>query len=125
MREIKFRVWNSERKKWTTCGMFHSNTQTKMPIVGLSVYEKCVPLQFTGLHDRNGKEIYEGDVLNCYNWGVTKNELLTVSEIYWDIDEKGWGLNPDPTDGDRYDLFRNIEIIGNIYENPELLTNKS
>jgi hypothetical protein len=41
--------------------------------------------------------------------------------VVWSDEEKGWLLNPDPTDGDRYDLFRNIEVIGNVFQNPELI----
>jgi len=76
----------------------------------------------TGIKDRKGKDIYVGDILNCYNWGHSPaDELLTVSIVEYDKDDKGWGISPDPTDGDRYDLFRNVEVVGNMFENPTLL----
>ena len=77
--------------------------------------------QLTGLTDKNGVEIYDGDIVNAWDWGQPPNKLICVSKVYWDSDDKGWGLSPDPADGDRYDLFRNIEVIGNIYETPELI----
>lgn len=77
--------------------------------------------QFIGLFDKNDKPIYEGDILNVWDWGRPPQELLGVSEVYWDNQEAAWCLAPDPTEGDRYDLFRNIEVIGNTVENPELM----
>lgn len=80
--------------------------------------------QLIGQKDINGEEIYEADILKCRNWGVQSNEVLSVSEVYWDEEEKGWRLSPDPTDGEAYDLFRNVEKIGTLYENPELIKTK-
>lgn len=101
--------------------------------------------QFTGLHDSTtweeltederdkwavygnlpgewkGREIFEGDILKVFNWGhKTKNELLGIVSVIWD--EKGWGYsNHAGCECDRYDMFRNVEKIGSIHENPELL----
>ena len=76
--------------------------------------------QFTGLLDKNGKEIYEGDILQCYHNGLKCGALETVefkNGCFWlrhrDVSIHHWlSLIDDDTD---------IEIIGNIYENPELL----
>jgi hypothetical protein len=66
-------------------------------------------MQFTGLHDKNGKEIYEGDIVKSGNF--------TDSVIYWRCGF-GTGEGQDFTPLDQ----NVIEVIGNIYENPELLS---
>lgn len=84
--------------------------------------------QYTGLHDKNGKEIYEGDIvlLDCYNY----EEPLFSGEfkVIYDV-EKGMWLLVDLENKDRDFTFgeirsyykAEIEVIGNIYDNPELL----
>jgi uncharacterized phage protein (TIGR01671 family) len=80
--------------------------------------------QFTGLKDKNGKEIYEGDVINLHDLC----EMINVNAIIEWSDE-GCFFRPREIrtnrKGGRYwfywDFITDIEIIGNIYENPELL----
>jgi hypothetical protein len=108
MREIKFRVWDIDGKViyktiidlyscWDEFNGFDRNHQ--------------VVMQYTGLKDKNGKEIYEGDI---FRDSKGKNQL-----VRWDLYFWKWGVYNDiETDG--RDAF-SIEIIGNIYENPELI----
>lgn len=75
--------------------------------------------QFTGLLDKNGNKIFEGDVCNVFNWGVKNNDLLFVSNVVYDADELGWNFEKSIIE-DRYDLrkaFNKCEIISNIYDN--------
>ena len=77
--------------------------------------------QYTGLKDKNGKEIYEGDILTYYN---KYSDKIYTQIVKWDQMWAGFGLfekdNKWCKESD-WVKIANIEIIGNIYENPELL----
>ena len=78
-------------------------------------YSHMIPLQYTGHHDCNGKEIYEGDICVVpldYGPGGTKAEIVQIHFTKYE----GWQL--------KEWMFKiGVEIIGNIYENHELLEN--
>lgn len=85
------------------------------------IYPKTLPgfsliyMQFTGLTDKNGKEIYEGDILR-----ISKD---LIEEVEW-IDENNWLGAKCPVNGwvNHGSIYgEDPEIIGNIYENPNLL----
>ena len=83
---------------------------------GLPVYygqydliERCL---FTGLHDKNGKEIYEGDILKEGIRHGTDTGLIYKVVWFQDDTHNGWNIAKKGIRGD--------EIIGNIYENPDL-----
>lgn len=111
MRTIKFRGWNGRSMVYQPA--------LEVEYSGDVVWEFGNLMQFTGLHDKSGKEIYEGDIVrhklpeykpNFY----TEPPLTThgIHEIKW-IDELACYSF--------YDLeYEEVEIIGNIYENPEL-----
>jgi hypothetical protein len=107
MREIKFRQWLDRwHKMHYGIGMVKQDGHWGGPP---SVNFTIDPImQFTGLKDKNGKEIYEGDI-------ITERKYQAVVE--WD--EKSLQFNcHGMLDG------KNYEVIGNIYENPELLEGK-
>jgi len=107
MRQIKFRAWDFENKQM--------RTELRASEIGMLVEGGYKGLmQFTGLLDKNGKEIYEGDIVenNGCNWQVTWKEGGVFIEIL-DAGKNGkWWISGE----NEYS-----EIIGNIYENPELL----
>ena len=119
MREIKFRAWDKKEKRYWS--------QEEMDSIGGYYYtfgtsdndgEFCLQ-QFTGIFDVNGKEIYEGDIVYLLNG----SEGNILAEVKWH--EFGWRFKK--VSADSWHLFQwkddeeSIEIIGNIYENPELL----
>jgi len=137
MREIKFRAWDRETKKWTTSGYWISTTTQRL---------ECIPqlevTQFTGLHDKNGKEIYEGDIVQYfYNLDLATQKFYGVIEfqdmnieigyehdetrfvgfvLHAELNKNGGYFTPIPSTS----LVSFLEVIGNIYENPELLEEK-
>ena len=121
MREIKFRGWDEKNKEMVyNINLLFSNRLNDC----FEEYEECglKIMQYTGLKDKNGKEIYEGDVHgfgDCtfeVRHGSYKDEM-TREESY------GWHVY-DECDGTGCDLGESeiwVNIIGNIHENPELL----
>ncbi len=106
MRQIKFEAVDSENNIIRNIGSIEFFVGDKI-IVNNEIPVKALR-QWTGLLDKNGKEIYEGDIVQ---WGVHKGEVK-------------WFVNGFVFGDDNLGLFpcnERAEIIGNIYENPELL----
>jgi hypothetical protein len=116
MREIKFRAWDKVRRTWVYFYMF--NGQQPTPLYdGNFLWDDLEPWQqFTGLCDKNGKECFEGDVLRHRSNG---GKWSAPAEVKWR--DTAFELAMVPM---RNIVFprTEIEIIGNIYQNPDLLT---
>ena len=129
-REIKFRVWDIELHMWiNNIGMGKDNTLCKGTEKRFSV------MQYIGLKDKNGNEIYEGDILcndeyQTWEWRGVVKFSHGVFGAEWLSNEKSqsmvgsWGQKHNLRKLDDDIVERQI-IIGNIYENPELLTEPS
>ena len=81
--------------------------------------EDYIRMQFTGLKDKNGKEIYEGDIVKT-NETFSKN---IIKKVEWIIKISGWNIHPEHIGKKPTEKMHcsHLEVIGNIYENPELL----
>lgn len=107
-REIKFKFWLGHTKKMT----YGHDLQGFCKII-LEFTPDVIPLQYTGLKDKNSKEIYEGDILKhkdsfCY--------------VIWD--DAAFAIKSpgsEAVDWEHSSFYTSSEAIGNIYENPELL----
>ena len=119
MREIKFRAWDELKKEMVYWDFLYTQ-QVKDFASGKGPWAVNKLMQFTGLKDKNGKEIYEGDIAI-----LTDGSDKVTSQIEWYNPICGFALRGLtvrlPKLVNEYDSF---EVIGNIYENPDLLTNK-
>lgn len=123
MREFKFRAWDTEKQEMATVNFIGLNDYE----VGMEDEEcrrwratypyVCRLMQYTNLKDKNGKEIYEGDILkvklddgeaNLYV-KYTNGEYRVVNEGKWEDSLYS------------YMYFGDVEIVGNIYENKDLI----
>lgn len=111
MREIKFRVWDNVN--------YMSNPFTLNDLVHKKIQfaDECVVMQSTGLQDNNCREIYEGDILKGSDYGdPPSNWKVEFVDGEW----RAISIN-DPTFSMAAKYFKYLEVIGNIFETPELI----
>ena len=134
MREPRFRAWIERYQKYMPVAMIHFE-----PILGKIDYievvatggdwakfypEEFIIEQYTGLKDKNGKEIYEGDIVRN-TVEVAPNKSSTY-KIYYDQHHAMYAMSPvdgkiDIGDFYGYIMRRHFEVIGNVHENGDLL----
>lgn len=126
MREIKFKIWNLEKKQWENVLRWAISPEDGSVIdahepgvftVAPFSYEI---VQYTGLKDKNGKQIYEKDIIQWINYTTINDGEKNITVIEYDDKDAsfyigGW------YDRDFPDTSKEALILGNIYENPELL----
>jgi len=134
---IKFRAWNEKEKAMFVPGFIDSEgtvyEEEDYPYVSgtgcaseLSQMDGIVLMQYTGLKDKNGKEIYEGDVFGFKYLELLGNPIALMGKFSYGSD---LSFEIEVIGDDNYvclhyignGIFYDFEVIGNIYENPELL----
>lgn len=150
-RDLKFRAWDNKDKKWLLGYEYHSLGGFSMfgevmlmgewsNIINRFILQQhdrtpddLIVMQYIGLNDKNGKDIYEGDILASSNkenkdgYDVWDENDHGYSVVYWDKKNSCWNGKPWCWDSaEAYDKesmldLSFIHIAGNIFENPELL----
>ena len=126
MREIKLRIWDIDERKFIVneidrlgCGDTKKCMSERVDFennsVEINADERYIFSEYTGLEDKNGKEIYEGDIVTLHNsrYKVIFNSeeaRFVLKDVFFEIDIPFTNNNN-----------KRIEVIGNIYENSELL----
>jgi hypothetical protein len=109
-REIKFRVWDISQVEYIDLSCGHHNVKLNTLISD----SNFIFQQYTGIKDKNGREIYEGDYLKDFEFPIIFRDGCFFTGIAYDL-----------TEVPLYELsIKEIEVIGNIFENPELNTNE-
>ena len=123
MREIKFRAWDKEHKRWTNYSIAITDDLPRFYDKHTGCWKtdkegkRFILCQYTGLKDKNDREIYEGDIGSDYVPVYTKGIYMAVNTEQLKYPEEHRQLSTQFNV-----IWRNgCEIIGNIYENPELL----
>ena len=131
MREIKFRAWDKGLKEYIynveSIGVYASIEYDDYDFSDILIEERFEVEQYTGLKDKNNKEIYDGDIVESF----VHPEIPIHYVVQWSDKFNGWfckNLNNPESDYKTVDIqlwvyIKNnqFEVIGNIHENPELL----
>lgn len=135
MREIKFRCWDTENKEMLDIQeLDYRDSYNGQPMIRTTMYsdyydtEDMILMQYTGLKDKNGKEIYEGDIIYCkkYIGGNWIEDCIEKGYVNFNNGEFGLYRKQEYYQSlykfKEYDY--EFEVIGNMYDNPELLAEK-
>ena len=139
-REIKFRVWDVENKEMLKVQeldfepTFYGGRIAIRPDKYNDYFdtEDMILMQYTGLHDKNGKEIYEGDIVLYKDWemayeGGGNDSFINKGIVEYCEDNCCFNVTERQTVDLADVLYKDnedLEVIGNIYDNPELLGEK-
>ena len=130
VKQIKFRVWDSKNKKMRKVECIKFNWDGVPLKINGCIDEECKSenlMQFTGLLDRSGKDIYEADIVDVWSSGSH-----CTGVIVWSVPTASFFIQVPPPEciwhlsgGGDEDNEETFEVIGNIYKNPELITKET
>ena len=135
-REILFRGKRTDNGKWAEGFYLYTNVNTQPVIIDIDCCSNVIIPetvgQYIGLTDKNGKKIFEGDILKCCDDKI-ETEFMAIAEFGNPNGTYSWGWQLKPISGDTFvnpdillwlemeETGAYAEIIGNIHDNPELL----
>lgn len=122
IRDIKFRAWGVKTKVMYSL----DPNDDKGTLRDLLANDGWRVMQYTGLKDKNGKEILEGDIIAYFDhYGKAYRKKPIMEQVVWDAEQAGFSPFCRQCDGDDMTTFfikeNSVEVLGNIYENKELL----
>lgn len=109
-REIKFRAWDKKEKCWK----IRANTDMNYDTLNFGFWgkEELELMQYTGLKDKNGKEVWEGDIVEY----KTQKGIIVFQNGSFSVE-----IDTNKPLSSSFFIFKDCEVVGNIYEHPELI----